>query len=90
MKKRTSEFLESLYKKDAYQELDILITTHGAALAGLLNNIKNEPLSCYWEAVCTGTVRYLTEVGVINGYQKILSENVVYYQNVKDPWAEDA
>ena len=48
VKKRTGEFLESLYKKDAYQELDILITTHGAALAGLLNNIKNEPLSCYW------------------------------------------
>lgn len=41
VKKRTGEFLESLYKKDAYQELDILITTHGAALAGLLNNIKS-------------------------------------------------
>ena len=74
---------------DAYQELDILITTHGAALAGLLNNIKNEPLSCYWGS---GVHRNcaVTEVEVINGVPKILSENVVYYQNVKDPWAEDA
>lgn len=89
VKKRTGEFLESLYKKDAYQELDILITTHGAALAGLLNNIKNEPLSCYWGS---GVHRNcaVTEVEVINGVPKILSENVVYYQNVKDPWAEDA
>lgn len=89
VKKRTGEFLQKLYQKEAYQALTILITTHGAALAGLLNNIKGEPLSRYWgEGVHRNCA--VTVVEVTDGVPKILSENVVYYQNVKDPWAEDA
>lgn len=88
VKKRTGEFLQDLYQKEAYQEMTLLITTHGAALAGLLNNIKGEPLSRYWgkgvHRNCAVTV-----VEVTDGVPKVLSENVVYYQNVRDPWAED-
>ena len=88
MKKRTGAFLADLYQKPEYQGLNILITTHGAALAGLLNNIKQEPLSRYWgDGVHRNCA--VTEVEVRDGVPEILSENVIYYENVKDPWADE-
>ena len=88
VKKRTGAFLADLYHKPEYQGLNILITTHGAALAGLLNNIKEEPLSRYWgDGVHRNCA--VTEVEVRDGVPEILSENVIYYENVKDPWADE-
>lgn len=88
VKKRTGAFLADLYQKPKYQGLNILITTHGAALAGLLNNIKQEPLSRYWgDGVHRNCA--VTEVEVRDGVPEILSENVIYYENVKDPWADE-
>ena len=88
VKKRTGAFLADLYQKPEYQGLNILITTHGAALAGLLNNIKQEPLSRYWgDGVHRNCA--VTEVEVRDGVPEILSENVIYYENVKDPWADE-
>ncbi len=88
VKKRTGAFLADLYQKPEYQGLNILITTHGAALAGLLNNIKEEPLSRYWgDGVHRNCA--VTEVEVRDGVPEILSENVIYYENVKDPWADE-
>lgn len=89
VKRRTGEFLEELYRKKEYQGMNLLITTHGAALAGLLNNIKKEPLSRYWgDGVHRNCA--VTEVEVKDCEPKILSENVIYYENVKDPWAEES
>ena len=88
VKKRTGAFLADLYQKPEYLGLNILITTHGAALAGLLNNIKEEPLSRYWgDGVHRNCA--VTEVEVRDGVPEILSENVIYYENVKDPWADE-
>lgn len=88
VKKRTGAFLADLYQKPEYRGLNILITTHGAALAGLLNNIKQEPLSRYWgDGVHRNCA--VTEVEVRDGVPEILSENVIYYENVKDPWADE-
>ena len=48
VRKRTGEFLQELFQNKQYKDSNILITTHGAALAGMLNYIKEKPLSEYW------------------------------------------
>ncbi len=89
VKKRTNEFLQEIYGKKEYQESHILITTHGAALAGLLNNIKGKSLAEYWG---TGVHKNcgVTEVEVSGGIPALLSENVVYYDDEVEPWEEQA
>ena len=86
VKKRTGEFLESLYKKAEGVYGNILITTHGAALAGILNNIRKEPLEKYW-GIGVHNNCAVTEVEVKNAEAKILSENVTYYKETVRPWA---
>ncbi|GFI43219.1 phosphoserine phosphatase 1 [Lachnospiraceae bacterium] len=87
VKKRTGEFLQELYEKKEYQNYNILIATHGAALAGLLNNIKGESLAEYWgEGVHKNCA--VTEVEVVDGKPEIISENVVYYDDEVKPWGQ--
>ena len=86
VKKRTGEFLESLYKKTEGVYGNVLITTHGAALAGILNNIRKEPLEKYW-GIGVHSNCAVTEVEVKNAEAKILSENVTYYKETVRPWA---
>lgn len=87
VKKRTGEFLKSLYKKTDGVYENILITTHGAALAGMLNNIRKEPLEKYW-GIGVHSNCGVTEVEVKNGEATILSENVTYYEEAVRPWAD--
>lgn len=85
VKKRTGEFLQDLYQRREYEQSNILITTHGAALAGMLNYIKNAPLCAYWgQGVHKNCA--VTEVQVTNGIPEILSENVVYYDDEVEDW----
>lgn len=87
VKERTKEFLKELYGRTEYQDSNILIATHGAALAGLLNNIKERSLAEYWgEGVHKNCA--VTEVQVTDGKPKILSENVVYYDDEVEPWED--
>ncbi len=85
MKKRTGEFLEDIYGREAYQDKNILIVTHGAALAGILNNIKEKPLSQYW-GVGVHKNCAVTEVEVTEGVPMMFSENKVYYKDEVKPW----
>lgn len=87
VKKRTGEFLKSLYKKTEGVYENILITTHGAALAGMLNNIRKEPLEKYW-GIGVHSNCGVTEVEVKNEEATILSENVTYYEETVRPWAD--
>ena len=48
VRERTGGFLEELAGNPAYADKQILVTTHGAALAGLLCYIRRAPLSRYW------------------------------------------
>lgn len=87
VKKRTGEFLREICARTEYQNSNILITTHGAALAGLLNNIRKRPLAEYWgEGVHKNCA--VTEVEVTDGNPVILSENVVYYDDEVEPWED--
>lgn len=85
VKKRTGDFLSWIYGKEEYRDKNVLIATHGCALAGLLNNIKGEPLSQYWG---TGVHKNcaVTEVEVSEGLPRIISENKVYYDDIVEPW----
>ena len=74
-----------MFAQEEYQDSNILVTTHGAALAGILNNIKGEPLSEYW-GVGVHKNCAVTEVEVLDGAPNILSENRVYYQDEVKPW----
>ena len=84
---RTGEFLEDLARNPQYADKQILVATHGAALAGLLCYIRKDPLSRYWG---TGVHKNcaVTEVVWENGEFHILSENVVYYKDKVEPWAK--
>ena len=85
VKKRTGEFLKWLYNKKEYNNSTILITTHGAALAGLLNNIKNESLENYW-GIGVHKNCAVTEVEVKDQIPVILTENKVYYDDKVKEW----
>ncbi|MCU6685636.1 histidine phosphatase family protein [Dorea acetigenes] len=87
VKKRTGDFLEELYQKEEYKDSNILITTHGAALAGLLNNIKKRSLAEYW-GVGVHKNCAVTEVLVEEGVPRIIFENKVYYDDVTEPWED--
>lgn len=67
MKKRTGEFLEELWRNEELRESNVLVTTHGAALAGILNNIKGEDVSNYW-GIGVHKNCAVTEVEVCDGY----------------------
>ena len=87
VRERTGGFLEELAGNPAYADKQILVTTHGAALAGLLCYIRRAPLSRYWG---TGVHKNcaVTEVACEDGEYHILSENRVYYTDKVEPWAQ--
>ena len=69
-----------------YEDKNILLVTHGVALATLLNNIKKAPLSELW----AGSIHKncaVTEVEIKDGEMQILSENQVYYEDEVPDWA---
>lgn len=85
VKERVGKFLERIRSDDTLKDSTILITTHGAALAGMLNYIKKEPLSKYWgQGVHKNCA--VTEVEERNGSFHILAENTVYYKDKVEPW----
>lgn len=85
VKTRASEFLCWLSDNKDYQDSTILISTHGAALAGLLNCIKGEPLAKYWGSGVHKNCA-VTKVEVVDGNYTIIFENQVYYDDEVKDW----
>lgn len=85
VKERTRDFLRWLYACGEYENNTILITTHGAALAGLLNNIKNKPLKEYW-GVGVHKNCAVTKIVVTKGVPELIFENKVYYDDEVKDW----
>ena len=85
VKARTGEFLQWLYNKKEYEDCNVLITTHGAALAGIINNLKGESLENYW-GVGVHKNCAVTEVEVTDGVPMLISENKVYYDDKVKEW----
>lgn len=85
LKRRLSSFLSELYEKEEYKDSNILITTHGAALAGILHVIREEPLEKYW-GIGVQKNCAVSQVEVKNKVPRIISENVVYYKAKVEDW----
>lgn len=82
---RTGAFLTWLCMRKEYEKENILIVTHGAALAGMLNYIKKKPLEEYWDQGVHKNCAVTEVLAADEGFQ-ILSENRVYYDDYVKPW----
>lgn len=76
--KRTTDFLQELVHTTAYQDDTILLSTHGAALRGLLSSINMNGVAEFWKGGvhknCAVTILEVTD-----GRIKLLEEGRVYY-----------
>ena len=75
---RTGEFLKELQDREDLQDKNILISTHGAALRGLLCNIKKNTIKNFWEGPVQKNCG-VTCVEYKNGEYTILWENRTFY-----------
>ncbi len=84
---RTSEFLTELFHDPKVQDKHILLSTHGAAMTALINNIKkNLEIKDYWcEEVPPNCA--VTIVDVKDGVPKILEKNLIYYNEPIRKWS---
>lgn len=76
--KRTGDFLEELYANPKYQNSTIFVATHGAALCGLLCNIKKWDKADFWKGGLHKNCGF-SVVEVTGGVPKILEEAVIAY-----------
>lgn len=85
VKDRTGAFLDWLIQSPEYADKKVLITTHGVALAGLMNNLKNKSLKEYWD---TGIQKNcaVTKVEVKDKKSKIIYENRTFYKEEVKNW----
>ena len=75
---REKSFLEELCANPNYQESNILIATHGAALRGLIAVMQNKPVSKYWEGGVHKNCG-MTIVDVKDGKYEIVEEAIILY-----------
>lgn len=83
--KRLETFLQELIHKPDMEDKTVLISTHGAALCGLLRLIKGNPIEKYWD----GGVHKNCAVTIAeekDGRIRILEEAVTYYKESVSDW----
>ena len=83
--RRLNSFLQELIQKSEMKEKTVLLSTHGAALCGLLHLIKGNPIEKYWD----GGVHKNCAVTIAeekNGNISILEEAVTYYKESVSDW----
>ena len=82
---RLNDFLQELYANEELKDKTVLVSTHGAALCGILRLMKGEPLERYWgkgvHKNCAVTI-----VEVENGKPAIISEGITYYHDKVKDW----
>lgn len=84
--KREGEFLTEICGKAEYEGKNILVSTHGAVLCGLLNIVmKGKELSGYWD----GKIHKNCAVSIVEaerGRFRVIQENRVYYSDEVSQW----
>lgn len=78
LKERTSSFLWKIIRDPELEDLTILMSSHGAAIRGILSGLQNLPVSRFWE----GGVHKNCGVTLLHAEQgqfEIVFENKVYY-----------
>lgn len=78
LRERTADFLEEITHNADIKDETILVSTHGAALRGLLSHIANIAIKDFWQG---GVHRNcaVTIVDIENGNSKIIEEGKVFY-----------
>lgn len=75
---RTREFIQDITARSEWEEETILITTHGAAVRGLLNAVDGTGVSDFWH----GSVPKNCSVAIVesrHGKLRLIEENKVYW-----------
>lgn len=76
---RTGEFLRELFQSPELQDKNILVSTHGAAMTGLVNNIKGQlEVNDFWKMGVPPNCA-VTIVSVEDGKAVIEEENHIFY-----------
>ena len=77
--KRTGDVLKELFGNTKLQDKNILVSTHGAAMTGLVNNIKGQlEVNDFWKKGVPPNCA-VTIVSVENGVATIEEENHIFY-----------
>ena len=76
--KRITDFLQELVHTTAYQDETVLLSTHGAALRGLLSSINMKNVSEFWKGGIHKNCA-VTILEVVDGRINLLEEGKVYY-----------
>lgn len=79
---REKEFLQELFANSLYQDSTVLISTHGAALSGLLTVIKSNPIAKFWAGGLHKNCG-ISIVEVQNGISQIIKEAIVVYDDIE-------
>lgn len=83
---RTGTFLKQLFHDPKRQKQTILLSTHGAAMTALLNNMKgNMEIRTFWKEGVPPNCA-VTIVEVQNGVPRMIDENHVYYKEAIRSW----
>lgn len=75
---RETQFLEELFYNEEYKDSTILVSTHGAALSGLLCVIKGYSAADFWKDGLHKNCG-ISIVDVVNGRALIVKEAIVLY-----------
>ncbi len=75
---REKSFLDELSANPKYQNSNILIATHGAALRGLMAVIEEKPISRYWEGGVHKNCG-MSIVDIKDGRKEIVEEAIILY-----------
>lgn len=75
---REKSFLDELVANPAYQDYNVLIATHGAALRGLMAVLEEKPIERYWEGGVHKNCG-MTIVDICDGKVEILQEAIILY-----------
>ena len=75
---RTGEFLEELKTREDLKDKTILISTHGAAVRALLNNIEKCDIAHFWGKGVHKNCG-VSYAELIDGEYQLLFENKIYY-----------
>ena len=81
---RTGDFLKELCEKEEWQQKNILISTHGAAMTALLNRIRGSlSVESFWQEKVPPNCS-VTTVQIENGVPCIVRENEIFYKEKSD------
>ena len=83
---RTGDFLKELCEKEEWQQKNILISTHGAAMTALLNRIRGSlSVESFWQEKVPPNCS-VTTVQIENGVPCIVRENEIFYKEKVRQW----